>query len=519
MRIELHFPSESTEIHAEPQDGLFLTQVLRHRGLPLNTRCGERGLCKACQVEVLRGGEWVVEQACACPVEDGLQVRVSQAALLAYAPQVQSGFKLGVPFAHNPLFASEGLAAAVDIGTTTVAILLVDQATGKTAGSAVGFNQQMKLGDDVLTRINHCLVEPSMISDLQKAIVQDTLKPLMEEALTEAGAQWSDIRGLAASGNTTMLHLLVGEDPSPLGVVPFTPAFLELREAWSDDIGLPARFPLVCLPGAAAYVGADIIAGMVASGFAYDQGSSLFVDAGTNGEMVVHRMGRKIGCATAAGPAFEGSGLSCGVRAGHGAISHVVLHQMDGSTSAEIEVIGGPEAGRPIGLCGSAYVDFLDEARRTGLVNSRGRLQGPSLLDGEYGKEFLVAPGQGRRPLVVADSDISLLLQAKAAIAAGIRTLLGRVDLEPDEVDTLVLAGGFGMHLNLNHAIGCGLLPGFRPEQISLVGNTSLGGAFLAVMDRSTVADMSQEANELEVIELNQDPDFEDAFIDALSLE
>jgi uncharacterized 2Fe-2S/4Fe-4S cluster protein (DUF4445 family) len=272
------------------------------------------------------------------------------------------------------------------------------------------------------------------------------------------------------------------------------------------------------LPGAAAYVGADVIAGVLATGMAYQAATCLLVDMGTNGEIVLKHGDHILGCATAAGPAFEGAGLTCGVRAGDGAISHVRLGGR--SDMPEIEVIGG---GTPIGLCGTAYVDFVAQARMTGLISSIGRfsddqLGHPLLQERKHGRAFTVAYGSDEEPLVVSEADIASLLQAKAAIAAGITSLLGRVGIESGDIKTLYLAGGFGFHMDVENVIRCGVLPGFRANQIQLVGNTSLAGAYLALMDSSVLAEIKRIASGLETVELNLDPSFQSRYIDQLSV-
>lgn len=524
MRLDLELPSEHRTLLIDSRRaGEILTSVLRHEQVPLNTRCGERQLCKSCIVEVWTGSDWEARQACRIPVDRHMTVRVPASALLAYAPQVLSDYRVNIPYALDPLFEPEGLAVAIDIGTTTVALSVLSLSTGSIVGSAAGFNLQMYLGDDVLTRINLCLTDPSGLDRLRSAIVEETLRPLIARALERASADLSDVRGYVVAGNTTMLHLFAGEDPGPMGYAPFTPCFLSHREKPAALFGLaPGDAPVHLLPGAAAYVGADIVCGVLAGGLAYEDGPSILADVGTNGEIVLKMGTRMVACSTAAGPAFEGSGLSCGVRAGDGAIAHM---RFDGSPlSVSYDRIG--DGGRPFGLCGSAYIDFLAAARRHGLIGPTGRILSdqvdglaPLVSESTDGLSFKVATGQGRRAICITETDIARLLQAKAAIAAGIITLLGREGLRPSDVQTLHLAGGFGMHLDLTNAISCGLLPGFRPEQVQLVGNTSLAGATVACLDRSVMRDLDSIAGEMEIVELNLDPGFEDTYIDQLMLE
>jgi uncharacterized 2Fe-2S/4Fe-4S cluster protein (DUF4445 family) len=437
---------------------------------------------------------------------------------------VVAEFRLSVPWAQDPLDPAARYGAAVDVGTTTVALMLADLRSGEVVGEASAFNAQVRFGEDVLTRIQRCHSDPAAVAALQHAIAAETLQPLLQEACGAAGIALADVGVMTVAANTTMLHLLAGVDPSPMGVHPFTPVFLEHRVRRPAELGLAfgdagARVHL--LPGPAAYVGADLAAGIVATGMLYREGLSLLVDVGTNGEIVAQCDGRLLGCATAAGPAFEGAGLSSGTRGVRGAIERVKLTA--DPFAAELGVIG--EVERPLGLCGSAYVDFLWEARRTGILGTSGRYapafaqrEAAHFDTGRYGRKLRLHPRGASGPVWVTELDIARLLQAKAAIAAGILTLLGRLGRTPADVGRLYLAGGFGMHLSLDHAIGCGLLPGFTPEQIEVVGNTSLGGAFLALNDRSALAEMKTACARLESVELNLEPGFESAYIDHLSL-
>ncbi len=413
-----------------------------------------------------------------------------------HRPQAVIDFRINIPQAHDPLVC-DGLGVALDIGTTTVAALLVDLATGKTIGRAADFNRQMHFGDDVLTRINSCASDRAMVGRLQAAVVQETIVPL----LAELGAM-ERLKCIIVAGNTTMLHLLAGVDPTPMGTVPFTPVFLEHRVIQLPELGV---VDVHLLPGMSAYVGADLCAGALASGLAYDDGPSLLVDVGTNGEIILKHDGRLHGCATAAGPAFEGTGLTSGMRASPGAIERIRLDREP--FAVHVKTIGRKAA---IGVCGSGYIDLLAEGRRIGLLNERGRFRSPSAM--VNGRLRLA------REVFVTEADIAHLLQAKAAIAAGILTLLERVGLEPASIKTLYLAGGFGMHLNVPNTIACGMLPGFRHDQVQVIGNSSLAGAYLALLDGGIVDELGRFAGQLTVVELNLDPDFETRYIDQLSL-
>lgn len=332
------------------------------------------------------------------------------------------------------------------------------------------------------------------------------------------------------AGNTTMLHLLVGADPTPLGIAPFTPRFIAGRQVRASEIklvaeGLAPETPIQLLPGIAAYIGADITAGIFASGMGFDATPSLLVDIGTNGEIVLQSGGKLTACATAAGPAFEGCGLRCGTRAREGAVSDLRVG-LD-PFGIELKTIGDIPLARANGLCGSAYVDFLATARAAGLLTPAGRFVSAvwkhhiptshqHVEDGE--RALCLAEGNGSGPLRISEVDVALLLQAKAAIGAGIEILLETAGIGAADVGRLYLAGGFGMHLNVAHAIAVGLLPGFREEQVHVVGNTALAGALLALVDRTTLEEMENLRMQVAVIELNLADGFEDRYVEHLML-
>ncbi len=540
VRLQLETPDGSRELAVSAGEGaLPLSELLARRGVSLNTRCGGRGLCAGCEVEVRAGelrqlaGGGAIEsvagglvRACQLRLPAGGEVRLGVPArsLLRHEPAVVSEFRLNIPWARDPLPSTARYGAAVDVGTTTVALLVCDLAGGNVVAEASAFNAQISQGEDVLTRIQRCATEPGAVQRLQRAIAVETIQPLLAAACAEAGVALSDVGVMTVAGNTTMQHLLAGVDPTPMGTHPFSAVFLDHREYAPRELGLEfggVGTAVHLLPGPAAYVGADLAAGIVATGLLYDAGPTLLVDVGTNGEIIAKFGDRLIGCATAAGPAFEGAGLSCGVRGVRGAIERVRL--VAEPWRVECEVIGGGD--RPMGLCGSAYVDFLWEGRRTGILGETGRFTaglaaraGEEIAADQWGRKLRLHPRGASGPIWISEVDIARLLQAKAAIAAGITTLLRLLGTTPGEIKTVHLAGGFGLHLSLEHAIGCGLLPGFSPGQISVAGNTSLGGAFLGLNDRRLLEEMKLACGRLESIELNLQPGFEDAYIDHLAL-
>ena len=518
-----------------------LSEVLAAHGLPLNTRCGQRGLCRGCEVMLREGvllttsGEVsapATVQACQTRLTGAASLHIPARSRIEHRPQVGETFEIAVPYAHQPLFpvlpGVRDTAFAVDIGTTTVVVLLVDLVTGEVLSRAGAFNEQIRFGDNVVTRIDAAR-DPHNLAAMRRAIAVETIRPLLLRACGRAGRDMERIAGGAIAGNTTMLHLLVGEDPTPLGIAPFTPRFIAGRQVTAgaillDGDGLAPATPVQLLPGIAAYIGADIAAGVYASGMVYDAAPSLLVDMGTNGEIVLQCGGKLTACATAAGPAFEGGGLSCGTRAREGAICDLTL-TLDPFT-LHAATIGAVPLARANGICGSAYVDFLASARACGLLHSNGRfvaeawagVPAANRLTGDDERALALTDSDGAGTLRISEVDVALLLQAKAAIGAGIEILLNTAGLRAEDLGHIYLAGGFGMHLNVAHAIAIGLLPGCRAEQVRVVGNTALAGAMLALVDHTTLEEMENLRAQVAVIELNLADGFEDHYIDHLSL-
>jgi uncharacterized 2Fe-2S/4Fe-4S cluster protein (DUF4445 family)/ferredoxin len=522
-----------------------LTDLLAEHGYTLNTLCGQEGQCDGCCIELTGGcvvDRYNDEPICfdaepievlACQHKPGAEPFVLNLPVRALAwaePDVLDAFHVDGLTSIKPIWpdgmtpkgmrVANPIGAAIDIGTTTVTLMLVDLSDGEVLSRASDVNHQVRFGEDVLTRINMCGTDPGNVTVLRDAVARETVGPLLHQAADEAGVRVEQIVCLAVAGNTTMLHLFAGEDPSSLGVVPFTPVFLDHKRMSPADVGLgdplnpDAVFHL--LPSAAAYIGSDLTVGVVASGMLDAPGTSLLVDIGTNGEVVLKHGDQLLGCATAAGPAFEGAGLSHGQRAAKGAINHI--HLAGDPLSVGIDVIQGAE---PVGMCGSAYIDLLAEGVDVGLLTGTGRFVQPAPAG--LSERVKTIPGHDlcfmvTESVFVSEMDIAKLLQAKAAIAAGIQTLLEHAGVSVDKVDRLFVAGGFGTGLNIHHAIACGLLPGFRADRVKVVGNTSLAGAYQSLMNRGKFDDVVRVARAIGTVELNLDPAFEGRYIDHLSI-
>ncbi len=415
---------------------------------------------------------------------------------------------------------------AVDIGTTTVVAMLVDLNRGQVLKKASLYNQQIRQADDVASRISYCGCVEN-VGELQRLVVQETVNTLIEKLCAEQGISSQWISRLAVSGNTVMTHLFLGISPVSIGQVPFQPVVNRYDEYCAGDLQLCMnRCGIVdVVPSVSGYVGGDIVSDIYVARLNERTDPTLLVDIGTNGEMVYSEDGQYTVCATAAGPAFEGYGTAHGCRAATGAIEHIAFGT---DLQFDTQVIGGGRAG---GLCGSAFIDFIACGMRCGLINRMGRFNAEQLRDAGRYLEFEEMCGDMKACVVVgaeqsasgeaifvSEADVAQILKAKAAIYAGMKTLLEVRGRDFSSIRRFCLAGGFARHIDLPNAIFIGLLPEIPRDRFDVVGNGSLAGAMLALMDADAMDAYQTVAKLPRVVELNRVASFENNFIDALAL-
>lgn len=411
------------------------------------------------------------------------------------------------------------LGLAVDIGTTTVACRLVDLATGKAVASAGTYNRQAAYGDDVISRIIFATEEPRGLALLQHEVTA-TINGLLVEMLEGLQMAPGAVRVVSCAGNPTMTHLFLGVNPRFLRLEPYVPAVNSWSPVRAADIGLNVhpRAWVHCMPGVASYLGGDITAGLVVAGVDKSEKVTLFVDIGTNGEMILGNREWLMGCACSAGPAFEGGGITCGMRAMSGAIERV------GITPGGYEVVWQTiEDAPPVGICGSGLINILAALHEAGVIDRTGHFSGdldtPRLRTGREGKEFvLVWAGQSgcQQDIVLTEGDLENILRAKAAVFAGLRTMLAAVGLETNAIECVLIAGGFGRHLNVHDVVAIGMLPDLPPERFTYLGNTSLKGACAALLSRAVRDRIDEVARSITYVDLSKGNDFMDEFISAL---
>ncbi len=538
--MTVSFNSNGRSTAVKNRSRALLSELAAEAGFPLNMQCGGQGACKGCLVELGVGRYRIGEREMTVEHGQTLEARACKTTVLCDAAEIEipdrSLLKIGTCSSadfyatrknlfHGSDDRADELGIAVDIGTTTVAAILVELSTGKILARETAYNRQIELADNIASRIALCC-EDANLKKLQRLIIHETLLPMFGKLSAQSSRPLSRVTEIILSGNTVMSHLALGLSALSIGTIPFEPLTKVFSEHAAPEIGLTncpnARVRTV--PAIAGYVGGDIVSDLYIAELSKDR-LELIVDIGTNGEIVLNDHGKLLATATAAGPAFEGAGLLHGCRADIGVIEKIICRPDD---SIEIETIGGKPA---TGLCGSAVVDFIASAWRTGLLNSMGRLDLDRLRSagrlvqmdchGMNVNACVIVPREQSgldEAVLITEFDISQILKAKAAVYAGIRTLIERSGRRMAEIERFVLAGGFAAHLRIKNAITIGLLPEIPLEKYDVVGNGSLAGAYAALGSSKVWKELSRIAKLPDTCHLAETNEFENRFIDALAL-
>jgi uncharacterized 2Fe-2S/4Fe-4S cluster protein (DUF4445 family) len=456
--------------------------------------------------DVLRGGEWNVTA-----VVDASNVIQSGE---ANHPIRLIDLQPGLIDEYSPLWG-----IAVDIGTTTVTLWLVDLVTGQARAQVAEYNGQIARGEDVISRIVYAGKDDGQ--DLRQRVL-DTINNLIETACKRVNAKAVNIVKGTIAGNSTMMHLLLGIPAGSIRLSPFITAVNHPPILLARDVGLNTHpeATIDCLPGVASYVGADITAGVLSSGVDVAEDVTLFLDVGTNGETVLGNRDWLVACACSAGPAFEGAGVVNGMRATQGAIEEVWIN---GETfEPTYRVIGG---GKPKGICGSGLIALLSEAFLTGILDKAGNVNlmanTSRVREGSHGREYVVAWGKetgSGEDIVLSRVDVDNLLRAKAAIYAGFTVLAETVGIPLETVSKVLIGGSFGKYINVEKAVQIGLLPDMPWHGFDFLGNTSVRGAYYALLDWRRREQITHIAKRMTYVELSADNSFYEAFTSALFL-
>ena len=411
---------------------------------------------------------------------------------------------------------------AIDIGTTTVSMVLTDLTSGKLLAKGSGGNGQIRYGADVINRIIE-QGRPGGRKKLQDAIIKDTLTPIIANLCKTANISARSILRLSVGANTTMNHLFVGVDAESVRMEPYVPSFFHWDGLLAGDVKLPANplAPVIIAPNIGSYVGGDITAGTMASMIWDKDELSLFIDLGTNGEIVFGNRDFLMSCACSAGPAFEGGDISCGMRATDGAIEACTLDK--DTMEPTLRIVG--EAGqKAVGICGSGIIDIISELFRCSIINAKGLFvrEGRRVRRDAHGmgRFVLAEPEESEtgREISINEVDIDNFIRAKGAIFSAIETLLNAVDMSVDAIDHVYVAGGIGSGINMKNAVNIGMFPDVDLEKFTYIGNSSLTGAYAMVMSDAAIETCQKVASNMTYLELSTHPGYMDAFVAACFL-
>ncbi len=508
MDVTVYVMREEGKKEVVVPEGATVLAAIREGDEHLDAPCGGKGVCKKCRVLVSRKGVVDYELACQSLVEEGLEVVLESPKNMVVS--VEGAFDA---WPREEGDKEEGLGIAVDIGTTTVALRLLDLKTGAVLATTGRSNPQIAYGADVVSRISAC-VEGNL--EAQRSLISSALAAMVQTVLKEVKATPDQVKRFLIAGNTTMESLAAGVDPAPIGTAPYEALSLfggpeTLNDPYFEQLPRPLFAP--CLAG---YVGGDITCGMMAVGLLQKESPVLLIDLGTNGEMALGCKTGAVSCATAAGPVFEGANIRCGMPAYPGAISKVSIE----GESLSYSSIGDAE---PVGICGTGLIDAVACLVRLGVVDDTGRF-----VDAEDLPESLAAClGEDEEGVffriegnvVISQKDVRNLQLAKSAVLSGVLVMMDDLGISCDDITELLIAGGFGEYLDLKNAAAIGLFPASLLNRARSVGNSSLEGATQAVLSAAAARALDQTTQQCGYIELSITPSFNEYYVDNMYFE
>ncbi|MFR6467902.1 MAG: corrinoid activation/regeneration protein AcsV [Lachnospiraceae bacterium] len=420
-----------------------------------------------------------------------------------------------LPASEEPVVAG----IAIDIGTTSVSAIIIDMLNGAVLAKGSAGNGQIRYGADVINRIIES-GKPGGREKLQDAIIKETLNPLILNMCASAKIKPAQVYRLAIGANTTMNHLLMGVDADPVRMEPYIPTFFKTNSLFASDIGLKVNpdAHIILAPNIGSYVGGDITAGAFVSMIWNKPEFSIFIDLGTNGEIVFGNSDFMMSCACSAGPAFEGGDISCGMRATDGAIEAIKLDKE--TLEPTYSVIGDPGT-KPVGLCGSGIIDMIAELFRCGVINPKGQIirEGRRIRRDEFGMgSYIIAfeeEAGSVKDVELTEADIDSFIRAKGAIFSAIRTMLSYCDFDISMIENVYVAGGIGSGINMGNAIEIGMFPDIPVEMYHYLGNTSLAGAYAMLYSTEAERKVYEIAQNMTYIELSNVPTYMDEFVAA----
>lgn len=501
---------EGTKRYEVPfSEGSTILAALQTAGVQsITAPCGGNGTCRKCSVNVQSSSFSGTCLACITKAEDGMTVEIAPEERMSFADS--SGGKV-----YGPDPGQSGYAAAFDIGTTTVICQLLDLATGNTLTKFRGSNEQRIFGGDVLSRLK--AAEEGHAEELHEKLAAQT-DQYLDKLCRTAKVDKKDVRLLAVTGNTIMMHFFAGLDPAQISTAPFTPVSLFGDTVNGKDIGLDFDGSVYICPAVSGFIGSDVVCGILSSGVSAAEGQTMLLDLGANTEMVIGNKDGMLACAADGGAAFKASLLEHGMMASTGAIAGVKYE--DGEL--KLEVLGG---GKPKGICGSGLIDVLGIMLREGVLDEMGHIAEADEVGPEMAR--FIGEEEGRtvfyltedKKIFISQADISKFQMAKAAIYAGVCVLSEEAGVSPAELDRLLLGGGFGAFAHRSSSAVLGIIPSECKGKTIKMGNVALAGAVSAALSGEARAELSRIQKIVKVTDLPTHPSFSDAFTDGMFFE
>lgn len=498
------------------QNEISLLQNIIEQQSELSSVCAGNGTCGKCKVRFLSGATkpTAEDKKTFTPMQLQQGYRLAckaypgEDAIIQIAEKSEKDFSvvseyLSIPRAKSADNRKSRFGMVIDLGTTTIVIQLVEIPTGKVLNTYTAINTQRRYGADVISRIK-------VSNDGKKEKLQECIRKDLQAGIADLLKDFSGfIEKIVIAGNTTMIHLLMGYSCETLGVYPFTPITTQTIETNYQELFLDETFaaPITILPAFSAFVGGDIVAGLLACNFSEKEKPNLFLDLGTNGEMAIGNRERIIVTSVAAGPAFEGGNIQCGTGSIPGGICNVKIEE----NRTQITTIANQ---KPIGICGTGVIAAIYEMLKNGFLDETGLLQESLFEEG-----FLLAQRNDGEKIVITQKDIREIQLAKAAVRAGIEILLLRSQTSYEEIDKLYLAGGFGYHLDIQKAVGIGLLPKELEKKVIIAGNTSLSGAIYYITQEEAKRKTKELRAKAAEINLSADKAFQENYFSQMHFE
>ncbi|MBR4744235.1 MAG: DUF4445 domain-containing protein [Oscillospiraceae bacterium] len=541
--ISFKIPGQRNDVKVPAAAGENILDIARNNGVDIDAPCSGSGTCGKCVVRLISGSCDSIKNPHLAEedFEDGWRLACQSTVngdAVFLLPVMAGTYKTGIDTADlsspeelalydrsiDAIFSAglargvkeKGYGIAIDIGTTTVTGALLDLSTGKVMAKASRGNGQIRYGADVINRIIQ-QGKPGGIEKLRSAVREETVVPVIKTMLNNSGLEENDVTRLVIAGNTTMEHLFVGADGSSIRLEPYVPEFLELHGKTAGELGLPAApdAPVIFAPNVGSYVGGDITAGILDTLLWTRDDMSLFIDLGTNGELVFGNAEYMLTCACSAGPAFEGGDISCGMRATDGAVEAVSI---DAETmEPTLTVIG--ETKKVAGVCGSGLIDTIAELFRCGIIDAKGKFirDGKRIRRGDISSYVIAFPEDSKygREVELNESDIDNFIRAKAAIFSAIRSMLNAVDMTIDDIDNVMIAGGIGSGIDMDSAMRIGMLPKQPIEKYKYIGNSSLTGACAMLISDEATEKVFELGRNTTYMELSTEPRYMNEFVAA----